>query len=31
MDETDCMSKQLKWNKFPFYGDRLSGKNVEGD
>ena len=20
------MSKQLKWNKFPFYGDRLSGK-----
>ena len=21
-----CMSKQLKWNKFPYYGDRLSGK-----
>ena len=26
MDERACMSKQLKWNKFPFYGDRLSGK-----
>ena len=21
-----CMSKQLKLNKFPYYGDRLSGK-----
>ena len=27
MDERGCMSKELKWNKFPFYGDRLSGKN----
>ena len=26
MDDRVCMSKQLKWNKFPYYGDRLSGK-----
>ena len=26
MDERVCMSKQLKWNKFPFYGDSLSEK-----
>ena len=26
MDERACMSKQLKWNKFTFYGDRLSVK-----
>ena len=26
MDERVCMSKELKWNKFLFYGDRLSGK-----
>ena len=25
------MSKQLKWNQFPFYGDKLSGKNTHGD
>ena len=25
-----CMSKQLKWNKFPYYGDRLSGKFFTG-
>ena len=31
MDDTDCMSKQLKWNKFPDYGDRLSGKVFHGD
>ena len=31
MDEKDCMSKQLKWNKFPFYGDRLSVKIIQGD
>ena len=24
------MSKELKWNKFPFYGDRLSGKDFTG-
>ena len=22
-DEIACLWKQLKWNKFPFYGDRL--------
>ena len=22
--------KQLKWNYFPFYGDRLSGKIIHG-
>ena len=22
-DESACLWKQLKWNKFPFYGDRL--------
>ena len=27
MDERAGMPKQFKWNKFPFYGDRLSGKN----
>ena len=26
MDERACISKQLKWNKFPFYGERLSRK-----
>ena len=31
MDERACMSKQLKWKKFPFYGDRLSGKVFHGD
>ena len=31
MDERACMSKQLKWNKSTFYGDRLSGKNIQGD
>ena len=31
MDERACMSKQLKLNKFPFYGDRLSVKIIEGD
>ena len=30
MDERACMSKQLKCNKLPFYGDRLSGKNFHG-
>ena len=29
-DESACLWKQLKWNKFPFYGDRLSGKNIRG-
>ena len=27
MDESACLWKQLKWNKFLFYGDKLSGKN----
>ena len=31
MDEKACMSKQLNWNKFPSYGDRLCGKNFHGD
>ena len=31
MIEKASMSKQLKWNKFPFYGDRMSGKNLHGD
>ena len=31
MDDRDCMSKQLKWNKFPYNGDRLSEKNFHGD
>ena len=26
--ENACLWKQLKWNKFPFYGDRLSGKII---
>ena len=29
-DEIACLWKQLKWNKFPFYGDRLSGKIIHG-
>ena len=31
MDERACMSKKLKWDKFPFYGDRLSGTIFHGD
>ena len=31
MDERACMSKELKWNKFPFYDDRLSEKVIQGD
>ena len=31
MDEIASMSKQLKWNKFTFYGDRLSGKILQRD
>ena len=31
MDDRVCMSKQLKWNKFPYYADRLSGKIFHGD
>ena len=30
-DESACLWKQLKWNKFPFYDDRMSGKNIRGD
>ena len=30
MDESACLWKQLKWNKFPFYGARLSGKIILG-
>ena len=29
MDENACLWKQLKWNKFPFYGDRLSGEKIQ--
>ena len=29
-DQSACLWKQLKWNKFPFYGDRLSGKIIHG-
>ena len=29
-DESAGLSKQLKWNKFPFHGDRLSGKTIHG-
>ena len=31
MDERACMWKQLKWNKFPFYGDRLSVQIIQED
>ena len=31
MDESACLRKQLKWNKFLFCGDRLSGKIIHGD
>ena len=30
MDESDCLWKQIKSNKFHFYGDRLSGKIIQG-
>ena len=30
MDKSDCLWKQLKWNKFSFYGDRLFGKKFTG-
>ena len=30
-DESSSPWKQVKWNKFPFYGDRLSGKTIHGD
>ena len=31
MDERACMSKEIKWNKFALYGDRLSRKIFHGD
>ena len=31
MDKKSCMSKQLKWNKFPFYVDRLFVKIIQRD
>ena len=31
MDETAYLCKQLKWNNFPFYGDKLSVENIHGD
>ena len=31
MDDRVCMSKQLKRVKFPYYGDRLSGKVFHGE
>ena len=30
-DKSACLWKQLKWNKFPFYSDRLCGKVSKGD
>ena len=30
MDGRVSMSKQLKWNKFPYYDERLSGKVFTG-
>ena len=27
-DERACLRKQLKWNQFLFYGDKLSGKVI---
>ena len=29
--ESTCLWEQLKWNKFPFKGDRLSDKTIHGD
>ena len=29
-DEGACLWIQLNWNKFLFYGDRLSGKMIHG-
>ena len=29
-DESACLWKELKWNKFPIYGDRRSGKIFHG-
>ena len=29
--ESACLWKQLKWNKFSFYGDKLSGKIINED
>ena len=31
MDKTACLWKQLKWDKFPFYVDRLSGEIIQGE
>ena len=30
MDESACLWKQLEWNKFDFYDDKLSGKIIHG-
>ena len=30
-DESASLRKQLNLNKFPFYGDKLSGKFVHGE
>ena len=30
MDESACLWKQLKWNNFAFYGDRLFGNTIHG-
>ena len=30
MGDRVCRSKQLKWNKFPYYGDRVSEKVFTG-
>ena len=29
-DESACLWRQLKWNKFHFYADRQSGKIIQG-
>ena len=31
MDESACLSEQLKGNKFLFYSDGPPGKNIHGD
>ena len=30
-DESACLWKQLKWNNFPIYADKLPGKNIHGE
>ena len=30
MDEKACLWKQLKWNKYPLYSDKLSDELITG-